>query len=53
MDNLNKLYEELKDIFERYNSMRTIASELLDCEGMEEAVIDELESRGYEITESV
>ena len=49
---MNKIYEEIKAAFENYDNKRILACEILDVMGMEEAIIDELEDRGFEITES-
>jgi hypothetical protein len=49
---MNKRYEEIKLSIERYNKNRKFASEVLDMNGMEEAMIDELESRGFVVEES-
>ena len=46
---MNKLYEEIKAAVKRYNNNRLVASEILDIDGMEEAIIDELRDRGFEI----
>jgi hypothetical protein len=46
---MNKLYEEIKSTIERYDNNRLIASEILDIDGMEEAIIDELRARGFEV----
>jgi len=51
MDRFNKLYEEIKTIFTKYNNKRVIACEMLDVEGMEEAIIDELKDRGFTVIE--
>ena len=51
MDRFNKLYEEIKIIFTKYNNKRVIACEMLDVEGMEEAIIDELKDRGFTVIE--
>jgi hypothetical protein len=48
---MNELYEEIKKAFQKYNNKRFMASEILDVDGMEEAIIDELENRGFKITE--
>jgi hypothetical protein len=48
---MNRLYEEMKNIFDRYSNKRALACEILDVEGMEEAIIDELEDRGFTIIE--
>ena len=48
---MNKLYEELKLAFSKYNNRRILASEILDQDGMEEAIVDELKDRGFEITD--
>ena len=48
---MNKLYEEVKMVFEKYDNKRAIAAEILDVDGIEEAIIDELESRGFDVTE--
>lgn len=45
---MNKLYEEVKMVFEKYDNKRAIAAEILDVDGIEEAIIDELESRGFD-----
>lgn len=46
---MNKLYEEIKAAVKRYDNNRLVASEILDIDGMEEAIIDELRDRGFEI----
>lgn len=46
---MNKLYEEIKAAFEKYDNNRFLASEILDIDGMEKAIIDELKDRGFEI----
>ena len=51
MGRFNKLYEEIKIIFTKYNNKRVIACEMLDVEGMEEAIIDELKDRGFIVIE--
>lgn len=50
---MNKLYEEIKAAFENYDNKRLLACEVLDVMDMEEAIIDELKDRGFEITESI
>ena len=49
---MNKIYEEIKAAFERYDNKKVLASEILDVEGMEEAIVDELVDRGYIIKEN-
>ena len=46
---MNKLYEEIKAAVKRYDNNRLVASEILDIDGMEEAIIDELRARGFEV----
>ena len=46
---MNKLYEEIKAAVKRYDNNRLLASEILDIDGMEEAIIDELRARGFEV----
>ena len=48
---MNNLFKEIDAIFDRYDQKRVLASEILDREGMEEAIIDELAARGYAITQ--
>ena len=48
---MNKLYEEIKAAFKKYDNNKFLASEILDVDGMEEAIIDELENRGFDVTE--
>ena len=43
---MNELYEEIKYILRRFDDNRAVACEILDCDGMEDAIIDELENRG-------
>ena len=33
----------------RYDNNRFVASEIIDIDGMEEAIIDELRARGFEV----
>jgi len=47
---MNELYETLKKLFDRYNNKKFIASEILDVDGMEDAIIKELENRGFIVT---
>ena len=46
---MNKLYEEIKAAVKRYDNNRLVASEILDIDGMEEAIIDELRARGFDV----
>lgn len=46
---MNKLYEEIKAAFAKYENKRALACEILDQDGMEEAIIDELEDRGFAV----
>ena len=46
---MNKLYEEIKAAVKRYDNNRLVASEIIDIDGMEEAIIDELRARGFEV----
>lgn len=46
---MNKLYEEIKAAVKRYDNNRLVASEILDIYGMEDAIIDELRARGFEV----
>ena len=45
---MNELYETLKEMFSNY-SPEDLASEILDVDGMEDAIVKELKSRGYNI----
>ena len=44
-----ELYESIKAALAAYDNNRFAAAEILDVDGMEEAVIDELRDRGYSI----
>ena len=46
---MNKLYEEIKAAVKRYDNNRLVASEILDIDGIEDAIIDELRARGFEV----
>ena len=46
---MNKLYEEIKAAVKRCDNNRLVASEIIDIDGMEEAIIDELRARGFEV----
>lgn len=48
---MNKLYEALKELVNN-NSTVSVASEILDVNDMEEAIINELKSRGFNIEEA-
>ena len=47
---MNSIYEDFVEIINRTN-VRFAASEILDVEGMEEAIINELRDRGFNISE--
>jgi len=51
MDRFDKLYKEIKNIFDRYNNKRVLACEILDVDGMEEVIVDELKDRGFTVIE--
>ena len=44
-----ELYESIKAALAAYDNNRSAAAEILDVNGMEEAVIDELIDRGYTV----
>ena len=46
---MNKLYEEIKAAVKRYDNNRLVASEILDIDCIEDAIIDELRARGFEV----
>lgn len=46
---MNKLYEEVKAFLVKYNNKQAVSCEILDVDGMEEAIIDELEDRGFAV----
>ena len=46
---MNKLYEEIKAAVKRYDNNRLVASEILDIDGIEDAIIYELRARGFEV----
>ena len=46
---MNKLYEEIKAAVKRYDNNRLVASEILDIDGIEDAILDELRARGFEV----
>jgi hypothetical protein len=46
-----ELYESIKSALSAYDNNRYAAAEILDVDGMEEAIIDELRDRGYMVRE--
>ena len=46
---LLELYESIKAALAAYDNNRFAAAEILDIDGMEEAIIDELRDRGYTV----
>jgi len=44
-----ELYENIKAALAAYDNNRSAATEILDVNGMEEAIIDELIDRGYTV----
>jgi hypothetical protein len=49
--NHHDLFSANSAAIENYSEKRSAASEFLDIDGMEEAVIDELKERGYRVEE--
>jgi uncharacterized protein YjgD (DUF1641 family) len=48
----DELLDEVNRAFHDYDNRRKLAVEILQCPGMEEVIIDELESMGFLVTEA-